>query len=239
MVSQKKLISISWSGGKDAGMALEKILTNAEWEVVGLHTVVEQATRRVGLHEVPEELIREQAAAIGLPIDILYLEKKPLSYEKLMVNYYKELKMKGIQHVMFGDIFLEDLKDFREQLLRKAGIKGVYPLWRKQTLDLLTEFFQKEYKSLLCAVDTQLVDENEVGDLLSKEFLDKYKGKIDPCGENGEFHSFLINAPYFKNSLSVNVQDLYKQMHTFKVKNEKGEVEQLTQTFAYAKLAVQ
>jgi uncharacterized protein (TIGR00290 family) len=134
MVSKKKM-TISWSGGKDSAFALFKILASGEYEVVGLHTVIDKDNRRVGLHGVREELIELQAMSLGLPLVKLYLpaSNDHEAYTSLMRSFYKISADDGVTHVMFGDIFLEDLKSFREDLLKESGLIPEFPLWKIDT----------------------------------------------------------------------------------------------------------
>lgn len=231
----KPKIQISWSGGKDSAYALYKLMQEDKYEIVGLHTVIEENDKKVGIHNIKEELIEKQAESIGLPLTKLYLKKKPLAYEKLMADYYKQLKNEGVENVMFGDIFLEDLKDFRESILHNSGIKGVYPIWQKDTIQLVKDFLNLKFKTILCAVDAKHIDEDWVGEELSLDFIYEHPN-IDPCGENGEYHSYVIEGPVFKLPIKLNQKGKYSLDYTFNVKDENGNDQVIEDTFYYADL---
>lgn len=234
-MTNKPKISISWSGGKDSAMALHKVLSSGEYEVIELHTVFEKDSKRVGIHNIPEYFIEEQANRLNLPLTKLYLEKKPMAYQKLMTDYYRKLKGQGIDYVMFGDIFLEDLKDFREMLLKSSDVQGVYPLWKAKSNDLVNDFFDLGFETILCAVDSKYINEEHCGKFLTSEFIDNHP-KIDPCGENGEYHSFVVNGPLFSSEISVDVINTYAHEHTFKVKDQQGGEQEMKELFYYADL---
>ncbi len=230
-------IQISWSGGKDSALALHKIIALDKYEVVGLHTVIENDTKRVGIHDVKEKFIEAQAKLIGLPLTKLYLPKKPMAYEKLIREYYTQLKADNVNYIMFGDIFLEDLKDFREQLLTSCGIEGVYPLWKRNTGEVVCEFLETGYKTILCAVDAKYIESKWAGEALSYKFLDN-NPSIDPCGENGEYHSLVVDGPIFKKSLDLQLIEKYEKDFVFNVKNESGQSETLKDKFYFAEFSL-
>lgn len=234
-MTDKPKISISWSGGKDSALALHRLINQDEFEIVEIHTVFESDTKRVGIHNIPEAFIEAQAEKLGIPLKKLCLEKRPMAYQKLMTDYYKQLKSEGVEHVMFGDIFLEDLKDFREMMLKSAGIKGVYPLWKEDTKNLINEFFEFDFQSVLCTVDSKFIDQKYCGRLISPSFINNHPD-IDPCGENGEYHSFVIEGPIFDFKIKVNSNGTYSQQHTFKVKDEDGSEKEFKELFYYSDL---
>ncbi len=237
MEKGKTKIHISWSGGKDAAFALQLLLANNEFEVVGLHTVIDADTKRVGIHNIHESLIQAQANSIQLPLEKLYLSKKPMAYQHLMVNYYKNLKTQGITHIMFGDIFLEDLRDFRQMLLQQVGLKGVYPLWGKKSADILQQVLSNDIKTIICAADSKFFNEEVVGQFLTSDII-RASSTSDPCGENGEYHSFVVESPIFQFPVHVHALAHYSQEHIFKIKDEAGKIEEQKECFYYADLAL-
>lgn len=229
----KRSISISWSGGKDSALALFKVLKSGEWHVDHLHTVFDADNKRVGLHGIHESLIEQQAKAIGLPLHKLYLEKSfdTNAYQHLLTSYYQSLKSQGIDHVMFGDIFLEDLKDFRDTMLKASGLKGLYPLWLHDSAQLFEEFINAGFQSMICAADGKKLNKEVVGQTLSNELKEKYLRDVDVCGENGEYHSFVYDGPFFQFPLRVFLQQRVLKEYHFTVLNEKGEKEDQTSEF--------
>lgn len=216
---KKQKVSFSWSGGKDSALALFKLLQSESYEVVSLHTSFDKELKRVGMHGTPEVLIEQQAASIGLPLEKLYLDKDASheSYEKMIKNFCLSQKEKGVTTFAYGDIFLEDLKAYRENQLASEGLEALFPLWKIPTQAVANEFLETGFNTILCCLNS---------DLLPKEFLgkpygqikDKISALVDPCGENGEFHSFVFEGPIFKTPISFT---LGKQiMKSYDVKKE-------------------
>jgi uncharacterized protein (TIGR00290 family) len=145
----KKKISVSWSGGKDSAFALYKILTADEFQVVSLHTVFNIETRRVGMHGIHESLIEQQAASLKLPLEKLFLvgSEDHAAYTDLLSRYYRKCKAHGVEGILFGDIFLDDLKTFRDNLLGDAGLTGFYPLWKIDSKILIQDFINLGFKT--------------------------------------------------------------------------------------------
>lgn len=229
----REKVTMSWSGGKDASFALYRVLTGNEYEVVGLHTTFGKATHRVGLHGVDELLIEEQARSIGLPLTKLYLEASQGHghYERLMSDFYRRSARAGIQGVVFGDIFLEDLKHYREQLLIPSGLFPVFPLWGIDTRLLVEDFINAGFRAKVCAANAALFGESMIGAEIDRQFLDGLAVGIDPCGENGEFHTFAYNGPIFKDPVHIHAGAVEKHGYTYQKKNEDGTTEDLESTF--------
>jgi uncharacterized protein (TIGR00290 family) len=236
-MATRKRITISWSGGKDSALALQRLNNNKEFEIVHLHCVIGENTRRVGLHGVREELIELQAAAIGLPLVKGYLKESESNhqYEGLVKSLYARFRDEGITHIMFGDIFLEDLKEYRERLLKESGLIPVYPLWTEKSEHLLQEFLSQGFKTVICACNDLSFHAGLLGRTIDMRFLDDVPPGIDPCGENGEFHSFVYEAPYFKRPVGFTLGDQTVREYTYQVKNGSS-VEVLKSTFHFQEL---
>lgn len=203
-----------WSGGKDSAFALYKVLQEKEYEVTALFTTVNEKFHRVSMHGVKEELIEKQAKSIGLPLYKMYVkEGSNAEYERNMEKFLLEQKTKGIEYVIFGDIFLEDLRAYRDNNLAKVELKGVYPLWKMDTKTLANDFIKLGFKTVLCCTNDAYLGENEVGQLFSESFVKSLPANVDPCGENGEFHTFCFDGPIFKTKIEVKVQEkVYKPL---------------------------
>jgi len=188
-----------WSGGKDSAFALYKVLQEKEYQVEALFTTVNENFKRVSMHGVREELIERQAKSIGLPWYRMYVrEGSNAEYERNMEAFLNEQKAKGIEYVIFGDIFLEDLRLYRENNMAKVGMKAVFPLWKKDTKELADSFIKNGFKTILCCTNDAYLGEKEVGELFTKDFVQNLPANVDPCGEHGEFHSFCFDGPIFK-----------------------------------------
>jgi uncharacterized protein (TIGR00290 family) len=206
----KEAVVMSWSGGKDSAIALHELLRSADYEVISLMTTVSEEYRRISHHGVREELLDEQAHAIGIPLDKVYLPSGESGgctndvYDAIMSRVMAGYKARGVQTVGFGDLFLEDLRAWREANLAKAGMRGIFPIWKRDTTSVAHELIRLGYKAYLSCVEGNLGD-GLVGRLYDEEFLRALPSAVDPCGENGEFHSFVFDGPIFKKPVSVKV----------------------------------
>lgn len=236
-LNKKTPISVSWSGGKDATLALWQVLQDEQFEVAELHTLLNRDTQRVGLHGIRKALIEQQASQLGLPIHFLELHKDTsnASFEKVTGEYYKDLKARDIHHVMFGDIFLEDLKDYRNQLLSQHDLKGYYPLWQENTKKLAHKFIDLNFQTIICAANPNKFDFQVAGKNFSKALLDQFPSDIDPCGENGEFHSFVYEGPLFNNPIKITIGDV--EVHEYHFKDDQGKEQTSRMEFVEVNLA--
>lgn len=231
-------VSVAWSGGKDAAYALAKILKDSDYYVHSLHTSFDAKLKRVGLHGIHEDLIQAQADAIGLPLDKLYLPASDnhQAYEQMMTNYLLKLKQAGVEAVVFGDIFLQDLKQYREAMLRKVGLRGVFPLWGSDTLELAQELMTVGIRTIICAADDTLIDKQWVGKHFDNEFISHLPDSADACGENGEFHSYVIHAPYFSREIGVHQTATQSHTYHYDVRTAQGGVKTMEKKFNFAEL---
>lgn len=209
----KKKVSVSWSGGKDSAFALYTVLQDPSLEVASLHTSFNDELKRVGMHGTPETLIEAQAESTGLPLHKIYIaaDTSNQQYEAAMLAFYREQKAAGVEAVIFGDIFLEDLKRYREQLMEKAGLEAIFPLWQQDTSRLIREFLNLKFKTCICAADAKFFGEEAAGTVLDQAFIDALPPEVDPCGERGEFHSFVFKGPVFSTPVPYRKgQTVYK-----------------------------
>jgi uncharacterized protein (TIGR00290 family) len=203
-------VVISWSGGKDSAMALYDLLGNTDYEVVELMATVSEEYRRISHHGVREELLDAQAAVIGIPLRKVYLPSDDSAgctnqvYEAIMNRIMDDYKAKNVNTVAFGDLFLEDLRAWREANLAKAGMRGLFPIWKRDTRVMAHEVIRLGYKAYLSCVEA-IVGADFVGRLYDENLLSDLPLMIDPCGENGEFHSFVFDGPTFARPLPIKV----------------------------------
>jgi uncharacterized protein (TIGR00290 family) len=206
-------VVMSWSGGKDSAMALHVLLQAREYNVIGLMTTVSEEYQRISHHGVRETLLDEQAEAIGIPLEKVYLPSGDSGgctndvYEAIMSRVMASYKARGVQTVAFGDLFLADLRAWREANLAKAGMRGVFPIWKRDTSKLAREMIRLGYKAYLSCVESN-VGSGFVGRLYDEEFLSALPSGIDPCGENGEFHSFVWDGPIFSRPVDLRVGEV-------------------------------
>jgi uncharacterized protein (TIGR00290 family) len=202
-MSSSTPVLFSWSGGKDSALALHALLQQPEWEVVGLLTTVSGEYRRISHHGVREELLDPQADSIGLPLDKLMLPLQPGpctngQYEALIGEKLAGYVARGVRHVAHGDIFLADLRAYREKNLAQLGMTGVFPIWLRDTRELIDSFVSFGFRAILCCVEGSKLDSSFVGRQLNHDLVADLPPGIDPCGENGEYHSFVYDGPIFR-----------------------------------------
>lgn len=197
----------NWSGGKDSALAFYYARQDNENPIELLLTSVNKIYRRVSMHGVREELVEKQARALGLPLQKLLLGEEPsmAEYESHMLRTMTDLKEKGFTHAVFGDIFLEDLRRYREAHLGEVGLGSVFPLWKKDTTQLVHEFIELGFKTIVVCTKAEVLDESFVGRIIDKDFLTDLPKGVDPCGENGEFHTFVFDGPIFREPVSFSI----------------------------------
>ncbi len=220
-MSQKEQAIFCWSGGKDSALALYKVLLDDKFDIVCLLTTVNATFKRVSMHGVREELLDLQATSIGLPLKKMYVsEGTNTEYEKEMEVLLLEYKSKGVTNVIFGDIFLEDLRSYRENNLSKVGLKAEFPLWKQNTSALINEFLSLGFKTITCCVNDLYLKEDKVGVEIDSRFIKSLPENVDSCGENGEFHTFCYAGPIFKLPIPFSVgEKIYKPLE---IKNSNG-----------------
>lgn len=203
-----------WSGGKDSALALYRILRGKEYQVKYLLTTLNENHKRISMHGVREELLEMQAASIGIPLLKMYVkEGSNAEYERNMETALLKAREEGINDVIFGDIFLEDLRKYREDNLTKISMKAVFPLWKQDTGKLISDFFSLGFKTIICCVNDSFLKEDNAGVELDKKFIGSLPGNVDPCGENGEFHTFCYAGPIFKKAVRFTVgEKIYKPL---------------------------
>ena len=196
---------LSWSSGKDSAWALESVRRQGELEIVALLTTINETHHRVAMHAVREALVEEQARALGLPlIKVLLPWPCPNSvYEDLMAQALAQAQRGGVRHMVFGDLFLEDIRRYREARLAGTGIEPVFPLWQLDTNQLARTMIASGLRAYLTCVDPQKLSPSFAGRVFDAELLDDLPSGIDPCGENGEFHTFACAGPMFQRGVEV------------------------------------
>lgn len=212
-MSKPKAI-FSWSGGKDSSYCLHKVLQENLFEVKYLLTTVNSTFKRVSMHGVREELLDLQVESIGIPVlKVTVSEGTNAEYEKQMEALLLKAKSEGIETVVFGDIFLEDLRVYRENNLAKVGMKAAFPIWKMDTKVLIDDFMSKEFKTITCCVNDGYLNETWVGKEIDSAFVNDLPANIDVCGENGEYHTFCYEGPIYKKKINFSIgEKVYKPM---------------------------
>ncbi len=201
----RERIVFSWSGGKDSSMALFELQRAGTLEVASLLTTVSDAYDRISMHGVRRTLLERQADALGLPLHVIRLAQCCTNdeYESKMSAALAGFRESGIRRVAFGDIFLADLRAYRERNLARVGMTGLFPVWQKDTRELVEAFLGFGFRAIVVCVDAAKLDDSFAGRLVDREFVRDLPAGVDPCGENGEFHSFVFDGPIFREPVGL------------------------------------
>ena len=196
---------LSWSSGKDSAWALHILRQQPDIDVAGLFCTVNQEFERVAMHAVRIELLQQQAVNVGLPVQLVPIPN-PCSddeYAAIMADFVEQAKQQGIDCFAFGDLFLEDIRRYREARLAGTGISPLFPLWGMPTGALSREMVNSGLRAKITCIDPRHLPEEFAGQDYDLTFLDRLPARVDPCGENGEFHSFAFAGPMFKAPIKV------------------------------------
>src|SRR5207302_2545735 len=192
-------ILVCWSGGKDSAMALHTLLQQKHFRIVALLTTVTETYVRIAMHGVRCELLRRQAESLHLPLHEVFIPPQCVNpiYEARMEEALRLFFNQGIRRVAFGDIFLEDLRLYREKNLARVEMQALFPIWKRDTRELIREFHAARFRSVAVCIDSKVLDPSFAGRELDASFFADLPPTVDPCGENGEFHTFVFHGPIF------------------------------------------
>lgn len=213
---------LCWSGGKDSAYALEVARSLEGIEIVGLLTTLSAEFDRISMHGVRRELLEEQAEVLELPVEKIFLPTPPHdaqcrmsavasgftvfasndSYETAMLAAFQRAKDSGVRGIVFGDIYLEDLRRYREMLLARAGLQGIFPLWGRESRELVSQIIDGSVRSTVVCVDSNRLDRSFCGRELDHRLVAELPPDADPCGERGEYHTFVHHAPAFRRPIA-------------------------------------
>jgi uncharacterized protein (TIGR00290 family) len=201
----KTPILLSWSGGKDSALSLHALRSSPDFEPAGLLTTINEDYDRISVHGVRRELLERQAESIGLPLRKVLIPKDCPNeiYEDRLAVALREAKAQGIHHVAFGDLFLEDIRAYREKQMAALGLTPVFPVWGLDTAQLARDFIGLGFQALLVCVDSEALDPAFVGRAFDEDLLRDLPSGVDPCGENGEFHTFVHAGPVFREPVGI------------------------------------
>ena len=195
----------NWSGGKDSALALYYCLKNPELDIKYLVTTINDAVDRISMHGVRTELLIKQAESIGIPLYQIRLPEMPgmTEYNDVMRDHLSRLGEEGITHSIFGDIFLEDLRNYRDARLAEVNMKGIYPLWKRDTHELIDEFLHLGFGTVIACTQEELGE--LAGQEITKQLINNLPANVDVCGENGEFHTYAFKGPIFKEEIKYKI----------------------------------
>lgn len=196
---------LSWSGGKDAALALSSIQKRQEYEIVALLTILTEDDKRVSMHGVRKQLLDTQASMLNLPIEYVYLPTSASNelYENRMEETLSRYLNQGVDTVIFGDLFVEEIRQYRENQLSQVGMKAAFPLWNKSQKDLIKQFLNEGFQAVTVCIDTNALSQAFLGKNLDESFFSNLPDSIDICGEHGEYHTFVYDCPLFKQPISL------------------------------------
>lgn len=222
----------NWSGGKDSSLALFKVLEQGEYDIVALLTTVNSDSKRSTMHAIPASLLQNQADSIGIPLYVVNLlpNGEMQGYEEAMVDAVNYFISQEVTHFIFGDIFLHDVKTYREKQLNPYGITVVEPLWGKSSPEIMDEFLASGLRTIIVTTMAEVLDESYIGKLIDKELVDRLPETADVCGENGEYHTFCYDGPIFKYPVAYTLGN--PDYRTYPVKMEDGSEKEFSYWFA-------
>jgi uncharacterized protein (TIGR00290 family) len=210
---QPESILFCWSGGKDSALALHTLLRQNDVRIAALLTTVTEGYDRISMHGVRRELLQRQAESLRLPLHEVFIPPQCVNpiyearMEAALLHYYEQ----GIRRVAFGDIFLEDLRLYREKNLARIAMQALFPLWKRDTRDLIREFHAAGFRSVAVCIDSKVLDPSFAGRELDASFFEALPPRVDPCGENGEFHTFVFDGPIFSRPVDFTLGEVVQR----------------------------
>jgi len=206
-------VVFSWSGGKDSALALHCLLRDPAFQVVSLLTTVTEGYDRISMHGVRRELLHRQAESIGLPVEEVVIPPQCVNsvYESRMAEAVLRFRSRGVMHFAFGDIFLRDLRTYREEKLLSEGMTALFPLWDVDTRELARRFLAAGFRAFTVCIDPRKLDKSFAGRELDQAFFNDLPPTVDPCGENGEFHTFVFDGPIFSRPVDVTLGEVVQR----------------------------
>ncbi|MBJ7881901.1 adenine nucleotide alpha hydrolase [Gelidibacter salicanalis] len=218
-MKERKKAVFNWSGGKDSALALQKTLQENEYEVVSLLTTINEETLTSSIHAIPLKLLLKQADSIGIPLYTVSLSKDIKTYEEGMAEAVEHFKSQNVSHFIFGDIFLTDVKSYRESKLNPLGIEVVEPLWGKTSKEVMSDFLKSGIKTKIIVTQADKLDQTCIGREIDSMFAKSLPDGIDLCGENGEYHTLSYDGELFKHKIDFTIPKANLISYTFKMDN--------------------
>lgn len=231
-MNHRKKAVFNWSGGKDSALALYKVLQEEQYEIVALLTTVNQESKRSTMHNIPITLLNKQAQSIGLPLYVVDLTPKGNmeDYAQAMSKAVEHFKEMGVNHFVFGDIFLHDVRSYREKQLRPYAIEVVEPLWDKTSEQVMEEFLESGLQTVIVTTTEGVLSETLIGRVIDRELIESLPETVDVCGENGEYHTFCYAGGMFSTPIEFSLGEPIRQR--FPIKHEDNTIKEYTYWFA-------
>lgn len=212
MKNQTKIV-FNWSGGKDSALALYKLIKSEEYHIVSLLTTINKENNKSTVHDIPLEILEQQALSLGIPLYTVLLSEDLKDHNNAMQAAIMHFKQQEVSHFAFGDIFLADVKTYRENKLLPLGINVVEPLWNQSSEEIIQEFLDSGLKTKIIVTQADKLSKDFVGKDLSQELIDIFPKDVDVCGENGEYHTLVYDGPVFRFPITFEIKDIVKQSY--------------------------
>lgn len=200
----KENLILAWSGGKDCTLAMHEIKKLDQYSIAALFSTISEQNERVSMHGTPRKLLETQARSLGYPLDVVAIPDHCTedTYRETMQRSMQDWLDRGVTGVVFGDIFLEVIRAYRERNLSQIGLKAIFPLWGRDTKTLSQNFINLGYRAIISCMDTKQLNRSFAGREYDRSLLDELPQSVDPCGENGEFHTFVYEGPVFSKRVN-------------------------------------
>lgn len=219
IVQTPKKAVFNWSGGKDSALALYTVLQQKQFEVVALLTTVNEETELSSMHAIPFSLLMKQAESIGIPLYPVFLPKNLPVYEQRMLDAAQHFKAQGVEHFIFGDIYLSDVRKYREDRLHPLGIEVVEPIWNLDSTEVMKHFLDSGIRTKIIVTDASKLDRSFIGQDIDAALIERMPEDIDICGENGEYHTFAYAGALFKQTVEFEIVETRQMSYDFKLEN--------------------
>ena len=219
IVQTPKKAVFNWSGGKDSALALYTVLQQKQFEVVALLTTVNEETELSSMHAIPFSLLMKQAESIGIPLYPVFLPKKLPVYEQRMLDAAQHFKAQGVEHFIFGDIYLSDVRKYREDRLHPLGIEVVEPIWNLDSTEVMQNFLDSGIRTKIIVTDASKLDRSFIGQDIDAALIERMPEDVDICGENGEYHTFAYAGALFKQTVEFEIVETRQMSYDFKLEN--------------------
>lgn len=219
IVQTPKKAVFNWSGGKDSALALYTVLQQKQFEVVALLTTVNEETELSSMHAIPFSLLMKQAESIGIPLYPVFLPKNLPVYEQRMLDAAQHFKAQGVEHFIFGDIYLSDVRKYREDRLHPLGIEVVEPIWNLDSTEVMQNFLDSGIRTKIIVTDASKLDRSFIGQDIDAALIERMPEDVDICGENGEYHTFAYAGALFKQTVEFEIVETRQMSYDFKLEN--------------------
>lgn len=220
IVQTPKKAVFNWSGGKDSALALYTVLQQKQFEVVALLTTVNEETELSSMHAIPFSLLMKQAESIGIPLYPVFLPKNLPVYEQRMLDAAQHFKAQGVEHFIFGDIYLSGVRKYREDRLHPLGIEVVEPIWNLDSTEVMQNFLDSGIRTKIIVTDASKLDRSFIGQDIDAALIERMPEDVDICGENGEYHTFAYAGALFKQTVEFEIVETRQMSYDFKLNGE-------------------